>query len=104
MVTLNQTQVMFSNRPVESQIDRMLDDVVQSQHGWSSTWEPRCNVYEDENGFGVQIALPGIKVCEIDVRVEDSILLVAGQRKGQAWERKTWYTRDFQEGHFACSF
>ena len=104
MTLVNQLPVLFRESAFNTQIDRLLADAIGTISGWSSTWEPNCNVYEDENGFCVQIALPGMEVNDIDVHVEDNTLRVKGERKDEASEGRTWYTREFLQGPFACSF
>ena len=40
------------------QIDQLLDEVMRGLSR-ESGWTPRSNVWEDEKGFHVQLALPG---------------------------------------------
>ncbi len=56
----NELPVLFSSRSAESQIDRLLDDAIHSANGWSQSWSPACNVFENKEGFTVQMALPGL--------------------------------------------
>ena len=76
MVVLNQLPVVFGNSSMDKQIDRLLGDAIQSVNEWSQSWEPSCNVFEDEEGFTVQIALPGLEATQIDVQVENNMLRV----------------------------
>jgi HSP20 family protein len=41
------------------QIDRMLDEALRAFGASGDNWVPACNVWDDENGFYVQAALPG---------------------------------------------
>lgn len=104
MVVLNQLPVLFPNGSVESQIDRLLDDAVRSVSEWSRAWDPSCNVYEDEAGFTIQMALPGLDPQQIDVQIEDQMLRVKGERRVDTSQERTWYSRDIAEGPFSCSF
>lgn len=104
MVLLNQLPVVFGNSSMDKQIDRLLGDAIQSVNEWSQSWEPSCNVFEDEEGFTVQIALPGLEATQIDVQVENNMLRVKGERKSDASEGRTWYARDIKEGTFSCSY
>jgi HSP20 family protein len=100
----NQLPGLFHNGAVESQIDRLFDDAIQTVNEWSQSWEPAYNVFEDEQDFTVQIALPGLDVNQIDVQVENNILRVKGERKSDEPEGRRWYTRGIEEGAFSCSF
>lgn len=104
MVVLNQLPVLCRNGSIESQIDRLLDDAVRSVSEWSRAWDPSCNVYEDEAGFTIQMALPGLAPQQIDVQIEDQMLRVKGERRVDTSEERTWYSRDIAEGPFSCSF
>jgi HSP20 family protein len=98
----NQAPVLSRNGSGESPIDRLLDDAIQSVNGWSQSSDPACNVFE-EQGFTVQMALPGLDVDEIDVQVENNMLRVKGERKRNESEGRR-YMLGITEGTFSCSF
>lgn len=103
MMVLNQLPA-FRNGSIESAADRLLNDAIQALNEWSQAWDPSCNVFESEDGFTVQIALPGFDPAQIDVKVENNVLSVkGGQRLDQSDGRK-WYARGIQAGPFSCSF
>ena len=99
-----QLPVLFHNGSVESQIDRLLDDAIQSVNGWPQSLKAATNVFEDEQGFSVQMALPGVDANQIDVRVENNVLHVKGERKHDESEGRRWHRRGIEEGAFSCSF
>ncbi|MCK4602151.1 MAG: Hsp20/alpha crystallin family protein [Phycisphaerae bacterium] len=43
-------------------------------------WTPSINFYEDESGYCIVVDLAGIKPEEVDLRVENGILVLAGDR------------------------
>ena len=96
----SQLPVLFPHRSVESQIDRLLHDAIHSVNQWS----PACNVFENEQGFTVQMALPGLDVNQIDVQVENNVLRVKGERKHEESEGQQWYMQGIGAGPFSCSF
>ena len=65
MVVLNQLPVVFRNGSIDLQIDRLLNDAIHSVNEWSQLWDPTCNVFEDEQAFTVQMALPGLDANQI---------------------------------------
>jgi HSP20 family protein len=100
----NQVPVLFRNGSGELQIDRLLDEAIQSVTEWSQAWDPACNVFEDDQGFTVQMALPGLDVNQIDVQVENNVLRVKGERKRDESEGRRWYVQGIAGGTFSCSF
>ena len=88
----------------DTQIDRLLDDAIRAVNTWSMAWSPECNMYEDENNFYVQLALPGIEPKDVEAVVERGMLSVKGERKAQPSDGLTWHMREVREGPFRCSF
>lgn len=100
----SQLQVLFPQSSIESQADRLLHDAIHSVNQWSPSWSPACNVFENEQGFTVQMALPGLDVKQIDVQVENNVLGVKGERKHEESEGQQWYMQGIGAGPFSCSF
>ncbi len=104
MMILNDLPVPFRNGSLDSQIDRVLDDAIQSVNRWSQACDPACNVYEDEEGFTVQMAVPGLDFNQLEVQVENQVLRVKGERSNDGSEKRTWYARGIGMGAFSSSF
>ena len=104
MMILNELPVPFRNGSLDSQIDRVLSDAIQSVNQWSKRWNPACNVYENDGGFTVQMALPGWDAKELDVQVENQTLCVQGRRSSDESGQTTWYERGIETGPFSSSF
>jgi HSP20 family protein len=91
--------------PLERQIDRFLSDVLGADNGATAAWSPRCNVYEDVNGFSVQAALAGVDPKMVHTVVEDGVLTISGERKDvSAEEARAYYAREIVSGPFTRSF
>lgn len=98
------TPVLFGDKAFETQIDRLFNDALRAVGDWTSMWAPDCNMYEDDHNFVVQAALPGIDANDIDVRVENGMLYLKGERKSGQTDKYTWYAHEVKDGPFACSF
>jgi HSP20 family protein len=85
------------------EIDQLFDEALRSATG-TVTWAPACNAYEDEQGFWVEAAVPGMEPGEIELEVEDGILTLRGERKGMKKEGVTWYLSELTEGKFSRTF
>lgn len=68
---------------LDRQIDRMLDDALRAFGTSTEQWVPACNVWDDENGFYVQVALPGWEAGHISLEVNHQVLTVKGEREQQ---------------------
>lgn len=62
------------------------EDAIQNATAWSQVCEPACTVFEDESGFTIQMALPGLAADQINVEVEHGQLRVKGEWKHDASE------------------
>lgn len=100
----SQLPVSSRNGSVESQIDRLLDEALQAASRWSTNWDPTHNIFENPDGFTVQLALPGLDPSQIDVQVENHVLRVKGERKNETSAQTRWNTHSIPEGAFSCSF
>ncbi len=54
---------------------------------------PAVNEKVDENGYHLEIDLPGVKKEDIEISVNEGVLSVAGERKLEKKEEKDNYTR-----------
>lgn len=70
-----------------------------------STFAPAVDVYEDEHNFILKFEVPGIEEKDIDVRVENNLLTVRGERKFEKDEKEENYRRiERSYGSFTRSF
>jgi HSP20 family protein len=67
------------------QIDRLFDEALGESGTSSDHWVPACNVREDENGFYVQVALPGWEPNQVNLEMKDKMLTVWGERWRRVW-------------------
>jgi HSP20 family protein len=66
---------------------------------------PPVDVYEDEHNVTLKIEVPGIDEKDIDVRIENSVLTVHGERKFEKEEKEENFRRvERQYGSFTRTF
>jgi HSP20 family protein len=71
----------------------------------TSSFAPAVDVYEDEHDVTLKIEVPGIDEKDIDVRIENNILTVHGERKLEKEEKEENYRRiERQYGSFTRTF
>ena len=84
-------------------VDKFLTDALESVNH-PAAWDPACNTYEDEQGFWVQVALPGIDRKDVNIVFEDGVLTVKGEEKEDASLKRTYFTREIGHGGFSRAF
>lgn len=71
----------------------------------TTTFAPPVDVYEDEHSVTLKIEVPGIDEKDIDVRVENNVLTVHGERKFEKEEKEENFRRvERQYGSFTRTF
>ena len=71
----------------------------------TSTFAPPVDVYEDEHNITLKFEVPGIDEKDIDVRIENNLLSVHGERKFEKEEKEENFRRvERQYGSFTRSF
>ena len=71
----------------------------------TSSLAPAVDVYDDEHKTTLKIEVPGIDEKDIDIRVENNLLTVHGERKFEKEEKEENYRRvERQYGSFTRSF
>ena len=71
----------------------------------TTNFAPPVNVYEDEHNVTLKFEVPGIDEKDIDVRIENNMLTVHGERKFEKEEKEENFRRvESQYGSFTRSF
>ena len=66
---------------------------------------PAVDVYEDEHSFQLKLEVPGIDEKDLDIRVENNVLSVSGERKFEKEEKEENFHRvERRYGSFIRSF
>lgn len=85
-------------------VDKFLSDALRTV-GAEAVWAPACNAYEDEHGFWIQAALPGMERKDIEIVFEDGVLTLKGERKDEDSDsNRTYFAREMGWGPFSRSF
>ena len=71
----------------------------------SGSFVPPVDVYEDEHNIVLKMEVPGIDQKDIDIRLENNVLTVRGERKFEKEEKEENFQRvERRYGAFARSF
>jgi len=67
-------------------------------------WTPAVDIYETENDLVVKADLPDVDLKDIDVRVENQTLTLAGERKFEKQDAAGYHRIERSYGNFTRSF
>ena len=97
----------FRTNSLQNQISRLFNEAFERSSDESSitAWAPAVDIFETEHELVVKADLPDIKPEEIDVRVENNILTIRGERKFEKKVDQSNYLRvERTFGSFSRSF
>ncbi len=92
---------------LQEQLNRLFDDSIRGRWNESAltTWAPAVDIFETENELVVKADLPDIAEKDLDVRVENNMLTIQGERKFEETVDKDNYLRvERAYGSFTRSF
>jgi HSP20 family protein len=92
----------FDRGAVDQQIEQMLQEALSVTS--IPNWIPACNVWEDDNGFYVQVALPGWEPNQIDLEVNNQLLSVKGTRDMASEDTGRYHLQEMGGTRFARLF
>ena len=73
--------------------------------GESVGWTPACDIYEDGEEIVVQAELAGVEPKDVDIRFENGVLTLKGDRKLEKEEQRENYHRlELSYGTFTRAF
>ena len=90
------------NRVFHALAPRSRDEVAVER---GVTWRPVSDASEDVTGVTLRVELPGVDKDGIDVKIENGVLTIAGEKKAEAREEGTeWHRVEAWYGAFRRSF
>jgi len=104
--TLTQFQP-FRGVSLQDQINRLFNETFDrsSDEASLTPWAPAVDIYETEQNLVVKADLPDIQPEELDIRVENNILTIRGERKFEKKVNENNYLRvERSYGSFSRSF
>ena len=95
-----------TNLPYQlSRVFANLLDRTDSQESNLTTWAPAVDIYETEHELVVKTDLPDVDPKNLDIRVENNLLTIRGERKFESQVNENNYLRiERAYGSFARSF
>ena len=106
MNALNRFEPFRATSGLESQVSRIFNELFdRSQESNLTSWAPAVDIFENEHELVVKADLPDVKPEELDIRVENNILTIRGERKFEKKvDEKNYLRVERSYGSFARSF
>src|SRR5690242_18687147 len=93
---------------LQSRMNRLFNDqfgTLNNDEALTGAFVPPVDVYEDENAIQVRMEVPGIDEKDIDIRLENQVLTVRGERNFSKEEKEENFHRiERRYGSFTRSF
>jgi HSP20 family protein len=105
--TFTQFQPFRGVNTLQDQINRLFNETSDrsSEEANLTAWAPAVDIFETEQNLVVKADLPDIKPEELDIRVENNILTIRGERKFEKKVNESDYLRvERSYGAFSRSF
>jgi HSP20 family protein len=105
--TLSRFEPFRGVNTLQEQINRLFGEAFDRSSDQASlaSWAPAVDIYETEHELVVKADLPDVKPEDLDVRVENNILTIRGERKFEKKVHEENYLRvERAYGAFSRSF
>ncbi len=90
---------------VQEEMSRLFDERQAFRTGESVGWTPACDIYEDGEEMSVRLELAGVDPKDVDIRFENGVLTLKGERKMEKDDKRDNYHRiELAYGTFTRSF
>jgi HSP20 family protein len=93
---------------LQNRMNRLFEDALHTsptESNGTDAWSPAADIYETDNDLVLQTDLPGIDPKQIDVRVENNVLTIRGERRFEPKvERENFHRVERPYGTFLRSF
>lgn len=85
--------------------ERVFNESISRSGGSTHAFVPKVDIFENENDFEIQVAVPGMNKEDFKIDVNDHQLTVSGERKARKEKKENnFYSIETQYGTFSRSF
>ncbi|HZV87356.1 MAG TPA: Hsp20/alpha crystallin family protein [Candidatus Binatus sp.] len=105
--TLNRWEPFRGAATLQEQVNRLFGNVLErsAEESNLTSWAPAVDIYETEHELVVKADLPEVDPKDLDIRVENNILTIRGERKFEKKVNEENYLRvERAYGSFSRSF
>lgn len=94
---------------LQDRMSRLFEDTLRSrgsgQEQASGTWSPSADIYEKDDSLILALELPGVPREEVEIRLDNNLLTVQGERKLPTdVDRRSFHRMEGDYGRFSRNF
>jgi HSP20 family protein len=92
---------------IQERVNKLFDDIMEKEEDGSirKTWSPHVDIYETDDEFVVKAELPEVRRNDVEIKMEDNVLTIRGERKFQKdISRNNFHRVERKYGLFRRSF
>ena len=90
---------------LQDRMNHFYEQAARTQEEQLGTWAPAVDIYETEKEIVLKADLPGVNLADVDIRVENNILTVSGERHFETEVKQDNFHRvERVYGNFARTF
>ena len=95
---------LFDNNTFPT-FDRFVDEFFGGAQAPAAAWLPPVDIVETPEALELRADMPGLKASDLDIKVENGVLTIRGDRKDEDESKgATYHTYERRYGSFARSF
>ena len=85
--------------------DRFVNEIFGGAEAPAAAWLPPVDIVETPEALELRADMPGLKATDLDIKVENGVLTIRGERKDEHEAKgATYHTYERRYGTFARSF
>lgn len=105
MATLTRWDPFRDLFTMQDRMNRLFQDMGREESITTGAFIPPVDIYEDEQHIVLKMEVPGVEEKDIDIRLENSTLMVRGERKFEQEEKEENFHRvERRYGSFTRQF
>ena len=68
---------------IQERVNKLFDDIMEKEEEGAicQTWSPYVDIYETDDEFVVKAELPEVRQDDVEIKIEDNVLTIRGERK-----------------------
>lgn len=105
LIRTNRDYYPSLNRFFEDFFNTELGDWKRQNYAGNNSTLPKVNILEDENGYTVEMAAPGMEKSDFQVQLDQNLMTISSEKKVDDRQNRGNYTkREFAYESFTRSF
>jgi len=102
-MTLVSTNYPTLSSLFDNMFDTEVSDWKRKNYSATQTTLPKVNIFEDKDGFTVEMAVPGMKKEDFEIKLDQNLLTISSEKNDEKKEVK-YVRREFAYQSFKRSF